>query len=330
MKLNLLGPLGLGLLIIPFTASVSSADGRSPASLLVYPEFDNRPGRTTLLSVSNTNSESVSGAVRVEFVYVNGSGPAATLCNETHLTVSLSPNDTLSVLSSAHNPNAQRGYVYAFAKDVQGSAISFDALIGADLILDGAMAFEYSVNPLAFRAIAPEGAPTDVDGDGIRDLDGVEYEMCPARMLVPRFMGQSAIHQSDLILIGLSGGKQFTTLVDFLVYNDNEEVLSSNYSFRCWAKVPLASISNIFDLGFLANMTADDPAEILGAPATEAGWFEIDGSIANSSTLSIADPAFLAVLSERTGARAGAELSFEEGRQANGDLLPFGLNGDGN
>ena len=329
MSTRVLGTGGL-LSAMLLLGSSASADGRNPGSLLIYPEYDSTPGRLTLLTVTNTNPDPQSGDIRVEIVFLNGAGAAPTLCTESNVTVTLTPNDTLTFVASALNPSFQQGYAYAFAKDVQGRAISFDWLIGDDLLLDGVNALDYAINPISFDGVPAQGQPTDVDQDGIRDLNGNEYEQAPAKMRVPRFIGQATPYQSSLILINLSGGKQFTSMLDFLVYNDNEEVFSANYTFKCWKKLPLSSISQSFSQDFLANFTSHAAGEIVGATQVESGWFEIDGNLAWSSSLEIQDPAFLAVLTERTASYAGAEVSFEMGKQANGDLLPLGPFGDSN
>ena len=67
-------------------------DRNKPASLLLWPEFDNRPGQTTLVTITNTNGSFTNGAVRVEFRYIDG-----TTCLETNRTAALTPNDTLTV-----------------------------------------------------------------------------------------------------------------------------------------------------------------------------------------------------------------------------------------
>lgn len=318
------------LLVVVCTASLVRAEGRNPGSLLVFPEFDSTAGHRTLITLTNAHRDPSGTAMRVEIVFVNGSGPTATLCNETNTTVLLTPNDTFTFLASALNPNTQRGYVYAFAKNAQGQAVSFNWLIGDDLLLDGINNLDYSVEPYSFRALTPTGTETDVDHDGIRDLNGVEYEMAPAKIYVPRFLGQGPAYASDLVLINLTGGKQFTATLDFLVYNDNEEVFSRNYEFRCWSKVSLATLSGLFTQNFLSGFTNNDPAELIGMPQIETGWFEIDGDLAASMSTEFHDPAFLAFLVERTGAQSGAELAFDMGKQSNGDLLPVGLNGDSN
>jgi len=310
--------------------SLAWADGRNPGSLLVYPEFDSTAGRATLLTLTNVNPDTKTGAVRVEIVFINGTAATGGICLETNVTVALTPNDTFTFVAAALNPNPQRGYVYAFAKDVNGAAISFNWLIGDNLLYDGVLAFDYAITPYSFRAIGPQGSLTDLDGDGVRDLNGVEYEMAPDKIIVPRFFGQSGTYQSELVLIALTGGAQFTSTINFLVYNDNEEVFSKNYAFRCWTKVPLTTISNTFLQSFLAGFTNHAPNETIGAITVETGWFEMDGGTAYSSAAALSDPAFLAFLIERTGPLAGAELSFEMGRQANGDLLPLSVAGDVN
>lgn len=329
MSTRVFAPTALTGLCILFSAISARADGRNPGSLIVFPEFDSTPGRSTLLTLTDVNPDPQNGVVRVEIVFVNG-GTTGSLCSETNATVLLTPNDTLSFLASALNPNAQKGYAYAFAKNVQGQAVAFDWLVGDNFLFDGVTAFDYTVNPYSFRAIQPLGTPTDKDHDGIRDLNGIEYEMSPGKILVPRFVAQSATYQSQLVLINLTGGAQFTSTLNFLIYNDNEEVFSKNYSFRCWTKVPLTTISTIFTQSFLHDFTNQAPGELIGATTVETGWFEIDGGLASSTNTQFMDPAFLAFLVERTGAQAGAELSFDMGRQSNGDLLPLGISGDSN
>lgn len=309
-------------------ASAVQAGGRNPGSLLVFPEYDNVGGRISLITITNTNSDLVQGSVYVEVVWLDGTVGAPFPCAETNQTYRLTPNDTLTLLGTASNPNSQRGFAYAFAKDVAGRAIAFDWLIGDTLLIDPVFALDYAVNPATFSSPRPLNQPTDVDADGNRDLDGVEYEAAPDRILVPRFLGQGPLATSELVLINLTGGSQFTALVDFLVYNDNEEVFSRNYTFRCWTKVPLSTISSQFSQSFLALSTNNDVAEIVGYPAQESGWFEINGALAFSSAAQFVDPAILAMLIETANQRSGAESAFTLGTQTNGALLPNGILGD--
>ena len=72
-------------------------------------------------------------------------------------------------------------------------------------------------------------------------------------------LGQDVTPRSELVLIALSGGRAFTTTLDFAIFNDNEEPFSAQYTFQCWERVPLPAISGVFDQDFLAMATAQDP-----------------------------------------------------------------------
>lgn len=298
---------------------------RHPASLLVFPEFDNRRGDITLLSVTNT---AIDGSdVDVEFVYIGrvAQGGQLVNCLETNRTRRLTPRDTLTLIAASDNPNAVQGYVYVFAKSrVSGRAIVHNHLVGNALVMRGIDELSYSFNPYAIRGVGDEGTETDHDGDGIRDLNNIEYSCVSDEILVPRFFGQGAGITSDLVLINLTGGSAFTASLAFLVYNDNEEVFSLEHEFQCWEKRPLHTISNLFDNAFLLT-TGHSPYENIGI---ETGWFRMDGGLAQSSAASFEDPAFLALLIEHTGPMGAADLPFETGTQTNGDLLPRSVLGD--
>jgi hypothetical protein len=301
---------------------------RQPGSLALFTEFDNRASNRTLITITNTNCDQATGSVFVHILYVD-----KTTCLKSDFTISLSPCDTWTAVTSAHNPNFSRGYIYAYARNAQGQAISFNHLIANQIVLSGTDAFDYGLNAVMFKAVPKViGDLTDLDMDGIRDLDGVEYEEVPDRILVPRFLGQDqpqqGPHQSELILINLSGGSSFTATVDLMIYNDNEEGFSAQKSFFCWEKYKLSEVSGSFLQTFLKG-TNHDPVEIIGAPGTEAGWFWVNGKVANSTAETIVDPAIYAVLIERDLPYTVADLPWEECVQDNGDLCPFGPLGDG-
>jgi len=253
--------------------------------------------------------------------------PGASLdCSEFDRTETLTAEDTLTLITNFHNPDLEQGYLIVTATDPQGTPIAFNFLIGGSLMVDGLEAFDYSLNAVDYRALVGPGVSTDVDLDGIRDLNGVEYEQTAGQLLIPRFFGQIPGHsQGELLLIGLSGGRQFRTTVDLLAYNDNEEEFSTELSFRCWARVPLLSISELFANDWLRDWTNQDTAERIGG--LESGWIRIDGGVATSRVLSIVDPAVYAVYIERYFDQATADLPFETSLQ-NGHLLPNSLWGD--
>ncbi len=320
--------VSLALAVLPLTAALAAAERNDPGSLLIFPEFDNRPGAVTFISVTNTNDDPVDGSVRVHFNYIDGES-----CQKADASEMLTPNDTITLFAHAHAPYHGRGFAYAYARGISTSGpITFDHLIGSALIYDGLTATEYSVNALVYAGQTGEGNNTDVDSDGIRDLDGSEYGLAPDRIAIPRFFGQLYPHEGDdflhgeLVLVGMTGTK-FDTTISFLIYNDNEEEFSASHTFSCWDRVPLLQVSGVFSNTFLQNYTDNDDDEILGLPNWESGWFVMDGQSASSTTTTIQDPAFLAVLVEASRF-SSASLPFTLGEQDNGDLLPQSLSGD--
>ncbi len=296
---------------------------REAGSLLLFPYYTQGPGEITVISVTNT----LPTETDVEYVYIDSSQ-----CLEFNRTETLTGLDTLSFITSWHNPSAvDQGFIYAFAKN-RGQASVHNGLIGQELILSGINeGLDYSINAVGFGGIGASGL-TDLDGDGVRDLDGLEYEMAPESLLIPRFLGQHGDNQlidhSRLILISLTGGDQFSTIVDLLIYNDNEESFSSTYEFSCWANPKLVEITEAFEQDFLQT-TDQDRSELLGAPGIETGWFRIDGSSASSSATTLPNPAVYAVLVDFMGlAGVSADLPFELCVQANGGLVQRGLHGD--
>ena len=327
---------------------------RQCGSLLLYPEFDNRPGIVTLFTVTDGCCDVTAGNVLVEYRFINKDN-----CLKTDQTFTLTPCDTLSFITSAPGVNSggpnKRGYAYVYAKSATtspnnptGTPIVWNHMIGQQLILNGITMVNYSMNAVSFKGIGPEGAFNDDDGDGIRDLNGptldgggpnplAEYEEAPDEILIPRFLGQDLaapggpnLYNSDVILVNLSGGSAFTTIVDILGYNDNEDPLSAQYEFYCWDKPKLRDFAEFTLESSLDLNPTNDPDEIVGAPTKESGWLRIDGLVANSSgPEAILDPAIYAVLVECTNNLCAADLPWERCSQRNGDLLPNSIFGDG-
>lgn len=322
-KFALAGALAFAAMALPASAQLEEA-----GSLLLFPEFDNRHGVENVWTITNTSPDE---DVVVEIIYIGLTENPAQPCPEFNRNILLTPNDTFSFLTRFHNPNQVQGYAYAFAKSAtNGHPIKFDHLIGSSMKLDILFAISYSTNPVVFKAgdALAEGDATDLNSNGLKDFDGLEYEGVSDEIHIPRFKGQHHFISSRLILVGLTGGSRFDTTLDFLVYNDNEEVFSTEYTFRCWDNVKLVDISGIFTSHFLKNFTNHDPNELFGAPNIETGWMRIDGAVANSTTTSISDPAFIAVLVEGLSAFRAADLPYGQGVQTNGALLSRANNGE--
>jgi hypothetical protein len=323
--------IATGLVLLGVAGSVLASDGRNAGSLLLYPEFDNRHGVVTVLTLTNVDVDETSNDIRVEFVYIGKYDKHGhdIGCLEFNRTETMTPADTLTVITNFHNPEQEQGYVYAFAKSsATGLPVTHNFLTGNVMTVEGLTAFEYSVNPVSYRGATPTGTITDLDGDEFLDMNGCEYSANAAEILIPRFLGQGGAFDSELIMIGLTGGTAFDTTLDFLIFNDNEEVFSSEHTFRCWERTHLLHISGIFQNEFLQLWTNNNPLELLGIPAIETGWIHIEGAIANSSATSILDPSVYAVLVERADGRGAADLPFEKGTRTNGELLPHDNMGD--
>ncbi|MDZ4771750.1 MAG: hypothetical protein SGI72_01310 [Planctomycetota bacterium] len=321
----------------------ASADSLDRAgSLLVFPLFDNSRNGLFTLTVTNTNPNTtplpagqlLAGTVDVEFVYINGFD-----CLEFNRTRRLTPNDTITVTTLLDNPNQAGGYCYVFAKSpTSGKAIAFDWLAGDSFHIAPGISGGADIPPIVFQAGfgIPEGGITDLDNDGVREFNGGEYDEVSDELIVPRFISfESGISIPQLILIGMTG-QSFQTIVNFLVYNDNEEVFSVQYAFDCWDRVKISAISGLFTNSFLQT-TNHNPLEFLrfipaAAPAVipvtpiETGWFRMDGATAFSTAASVTDPAFLAVRLELidSGSATGASLPYGVGEQTNAKLVNHG------
>jgi len=314
-----------GAAVLGLTAG-ATAGVQSAGSLLVFPYYEGgrnaAAGLDTYVTVTNINLSPDTGTVKVEYVYINGQ-----TCLEFNRTRTLTPGDTLTVNTRTDNPNSTSGYLYVFAKNkTTGAATSFNHLIGTSRVVNGGSNSDMEIAPFVFKASGAEGANTDTDNDGLRDMNGTEYEGAPDQLFMPRFVGQHSDAQSQLILIGLTGTK-FTTTVDLLIWNDNEEVFSGQHTVDCWQKTPLSQISGAFDDSFLSSTNHNTLESFDGA---ESGMFWINGLIANSTAASVNGPAVLATLIEKIENRSGAVLPFGVGTQNNGDLVNQSLFADNN
>jgi hypothetical protein len=334
MKFSLPVPATLAAVLLVGLGRTAVAE--EPGSLLVFPYFDNTRGELTVITVTNTNDDSndPNATVNVEFIYRNQAN-----CLEFNRLRTLTPNDEITVVTKYDNPNMVRGYVYVFATShTTGQAIKFDHLVGHEIILNNVNTTpDFASAPFVYKAGAAlaNGAPTDVNANGLRDLDGIEYAPAPDKLVFPRFIGQGEPFgwDSQLVLLNLTGGAQFQALVDLLIYNDNEEVFSAQFQFQCWVSVPLHDVSPVFDNDFLLS-TNHSGSEVFNGPNTfpEIGWFKVDGDTAFSSAAQFSDPAILGLLIERSDdsvvfREGGAELPFTIGTQTNGKLLSTNLFG---
>lgn len=257
----------------------------------------NVPAFFTLVSLTNVNlapmtPSSFGGATNVHYQYVNAlANPADPFvplsCSILDRVEFLTPADTLTVLTWCHDGASlpgQEGYLVVSAQNpaLFGVDWGFNNLIGSELVINASGAV-FTLPMLSFAAQTGVDAgtglpnPTDVDGDGQLDFDGIEYSAVPDELMLDSFLGAAATH---LALVNLTGGLDARNTVHFSAWNDNEHQLSATVTFACWFNEPLFRISPMFTDAFLALNTPNDPDELdtdcnhLGN--LETGWTLID------------------------------------------------------
>ena len=341
----------LSKFLVPGVAALAlapavAAEGRTPGSVLIFPIHRSMLGDTggsyfTAVSVTNTNLSPITpvnglgGSTNAHYEYVNvipGAQNNMPLdCQVVNRIEFLTPADTRTVLTNCDNASGgQEGYLVVTAQDPNAFSTnwSHNYLIGSELVVSGTGGV-YGLNALAFDAIADAGMDTDADGDGQLDFDGVEYEGIADELYLDAFF---AVDGSSLTLINMTGGFQHVANVRFDIWNDNEQALSATLAFKCWIEEPLNEISLVFDGGFLAQNTLNDPTEFDtncdNVGDIETGWARLRGSNASSAVESIANPAILGALTAgpaNGGSIDGGHLLWEsKAKQTNGDFFKTG------
>jgi len=331
--MRLINKTSLALLGLAAMAPAALADGREPGSVLVYPVVQSElgaPAVFNVISVTNTNRAG-SGETDVHFEYVNvddaGTPFLFANCTIADRVETLTPADTLSVLTSCHNggasPAAANGYLVVSAMDPNAvdTYWSFNHLIGSEQYVsaNGGM---FSLNAIPFNAEGAEGTDTDLDNDGRRDFDGLEYEGIADELYIDSYVG---VLGGNLALISMTGG-EYLTNVNFVIYNDDEFQLSAQFSFACWTNTPLADISGFFTDQGLAT-TANDDRELDincdGLEDVQTGWAIVRPTTALSITSdNISNPAVLGALVNTDGGmfQNGRLLWESVAKQTNGQF----------
>ncbi|MEX1023891.1 MAG: hypothetical protein WD226_02335 [Planctomycetota bacterium] len=324
------------------------ADGRNPGSLLVYPvqrsgfDFNGGPEANggapffTVASVTNTNLNPIAGSTQVHFEYVNKlENDTLASCYVNNVFETLTPADTLSVLTACHNSPAAAGYLVVTAKNPAtfDTYWSFNYLIGSELVVTS-RGSAYAMNAMPFESPLAEGLDTDLDLDDVKDFDGAEYEGIPEYLYIDSHIAATG---GSLALINMTGGTDFIANVKFDAWNDNERQLSATYAFKCWDEVLLFNIGSgtgfgpgtIFNDNYLFFNTLNSPFELDvdcdGLGDVETSWARINGINASSNVESVPNAALLgAMTGSFTGFTTGRLLWESRTKQLNGDFLNFG------
>ena len=301
MRLALLGP---ALALVSFS-SLAAAEGRTPGTCLIYPIHRSAPGWFSILNITNTNLApatpvSFGGATNVMFHYVNkmpGAGGGLLDCFIVDRVESLTPGDTLSVLSSWHNAANQEGFVVAVAQDPAQFKTDwqFDYLTGSELVVNAAGGM-YSINALPVSSSATWSGETTSNGFGIENglLQSMGSEVILDSFLAVADSQLTMFSPDPLIPSGADFGSFPTVVLKLDVFNDNEFQLSATSTFRCWFEESLRDISLVFDESFLANNTPHDPAQLDidgdGLADLETGWARIRSEVGFTQSQQVAHP----------------------------------------
>jgi hypothetical protein len=273
----------------PWVEAVRAAE-MEPASLLLFPFYDARPGGSlTIHTITNINwnrlkaeNDFLAGDVLLHFFYVDGAD-----CLHFDRFEFLTPGDTLSVIAGDHNPEGNFGYLIVKAMDPETELpVDFDFLVGDQLVVDARGNFVWNLPPIAFRALADErldGAAArsvtgyaftdlpinDGDNDGKADFNGYEYAYFPDQLILSSFFETNARSDTELVLLTPLDPMARVT-VNFWIFNNTETRFSRSFQFSCFWAGSLADISNI-----VSNLEGD-PGE-LPLPGVQTGWAVIDG-----------------------------------------------------
>ncbi|MEQ8762339.1 MAG: hypothetical protein RL885_00330 [Planctomycetota bacterium] len=300
--------LGLMLMLLwGLTPTTEASSGRRPGSVLVFTSYFSDPVAGTVISVTNTKdapsfdpNTNLDGVVDVHFIYIDQDG-----WREFNRYERLTPNDTFSTITSVHNPSSYTGFLYCIALDPNTQQpVSHNWLIGDSILAISVFGWLYASDAVGFRSLTPEGQPADLNGNGLVDLDGVEYDAVPDQMLCSSFIGSTVDEdfyidpfnaRLELVsFVSLVGNSDYETRLDFTVYNDNEQQFSTSLSFRC-AELGFLLFDFVFENEFLASTNHDPRNNGLGN--IETGWFRVDGHRAVDvvgNEPAIEDPPFLA------------------------------------
>jgi len=323
MKLALLGS---ALALVSFSSALA-AEGRTPGTCLIYPIHRSAPGWFSVLNITNTNlapatPQSFGGTTNVMFQYVNkmpGAGGTLQDCFIVDRVESLTPGDTLSVLTSWHNAANQEGFVVAVAQDpaLFKTDWQFDYLTGSELVVNAAGGM-YSINAI------PVSSSATWDGEGTSEGFGIQKGLLQSMGSEVILDGFLAVADSQLTMLSpdplIPSGADFgsfpSIVLEFDVFNDNEFQLSATSTFRCWFEESLRDISLVFDETFLANNTPHDPTQLDidgdGVNDLETGWARIRSNVAfTASQQAFSPPIHGAITDGPTSFIDGGRLLWE-------------------
>jgi hypothetical protein len=334
---------GFGLLAVLGLTSLASAQLPSvashsePASILVFPCFDARPGMGTIITVTNTNKSrvrcrgttTVTGSVGLLYTYIDG-----VTCREFNVAEFLTPGDTLTVFADVHSPEMNTGWLWVEAFDPQtGNPIDFDFLIGSAILVDTGTNFVVGYTPYSFKALTADEDndgcdrdSTDLNGDNNANFDGIEYEFWPQIHFLDRFFQEGGAFQNEIAIMTARDAVRpnpSEVEVRTITFNNRELGTSRNFFFTCFTRGPLGTL-----VARVRNLGGDPNELVVGGRSIQTGWMRLEST----------DP-ILGIYIDRIDARrprfpdrifeAGRELWYQDAlgddRDEQAAFLPHGI-----
>lgn len=233
-------------------------------SLLVYPAVfavdHDEWYWETFITFTNAGASDI--VARVSFV--NGDATDSRYCDECSFSLSLTPNDTETLVVRYDDHGAvleaedgmfsyvcphSMGMIIVAAEDPDGETITSNVLFGEEVVINYMAGYAYSLPAIPFQGDSG-------DGDRNYELDGNEYGRMPrfvgADFLAPDLEGDPLA--AELVVFTLGFSAQHPPEVDCSVtgYDADENAFSTSFRFGCWALADLCELSPEFcypDLG---------------------------------------------------------------------------------
>jgi hypothetical protein len=248
-----------------------SGDVGEVGALLVYPVVLAYPGHESLLTLTNTSSDSIVAHV----AFIDGDAgthqfPNSNYCSECDFDLPMTGNDTeiLRVASTddcgtlitaedsalAISCPQSVGMIVVTLEDEQGRTLTDNVLLGAQVLVDYDRGTASAVPALAFQGGIG-------NGDRSLEFNGSEYSSLP-RVVGTGFLAPDAgavgSVTADLALFTLGFDRQHPPLTDCSVtgFDADENPFSSSMQFGCWTLKSLSSMSPEFaypNLGLVGN-----------------------------------------------------------------------------
>jgi hypothetical protein len=298
--------LAVALLVIGTVTYDASAEGRKPASCLLYPYFNTITGNFAVITVTNTCADEVN--LRIVFVGLEND------CLPKDYWRTLTGYDTFTFVDRALNRKAQIGFCYIYVVENYGSKVEkkADCLIGQEFVFGSfaPLLVAFGVNAVSFAV-----GDNTVNGDGFLHLTGNEYDQAPSAVMFPRYFGQNIPgFLSFVALMNLTGGKYYEANIGIRTFDDSEHEFSDQIQIYCYAFMPLYILTPDVDELHLLGTSTDLDELFDGTfifPKKQTGWMELYGINSHYFITQKDNPGIYAVLAEGIGCGWAADLPWE-------------------